>query len=305
MKASTLHLHVGPSAWRDADWLDGGVNSLSEGRRRQALAAIARYVNLAEIDETFHAPMRPETAAVLVRRVAPAPDFVFTALLGRQFTHDRNLDAGAVEAWSKGFRPLERSERLGAVILRFPWPFAYTTENREFLIRLRRAFHEFPLAAEFRHESWLRDEAVTTLIQYRVGFVNIDQPQYFRAMPPAALLTSGVAVVRLNGRQSPEEFRDLDKEDRVAPHLYTNEELEEWLPRLKRLAGCARRTLVVTANRGGANALVNALQLREMLGFKDLLAPEELIRKYPAELAGYRSRRPVQPMLVGVERRVA
>jgi uncharacterized protein YecE (DUF72 family) len=275
------------------------------GRREHFLSQVGRYFNLAEISGTFEAPLKPETAAVWARKVEGRADFLFTALLGRQFTHDRNLDKAAVEAWSRGFRPLARAGRLGAVIMRFPWPFAFSAENREFLIRLRREFHEFPLAAEFRHESWLREEALTTLICHRIGFVNMDQPQYFRAMPPASLLTSGVAVVRLNGRRSPEAFRDLQQEGREAAYLYSNEELEEWLPSIRRLAAAAARTLVVTANRGAAHALVNALQLREMLGLPGLVAPADLIRAYPSELAGYRAQSPVQEMLIQPAQRVA
>ena len=36
----------------------------------------------------------------------------------------------------------------------------------------------------------MAEEAIGTFIDYRVGFCNIDQPEYTRAMPPTALLTS-------------------------------------------------------------------------------------------------------------------
>ena len=57
--------------------------------------------------------------------------------------------------------------------MQFPWSFRFTSENRAFLIDLRRTFHEFPLVAELRHASWLADEAKGTLIDYKIGFCNI------------------------------------------------------------------------------------------------------------------------------------
>ncbi|MBI5087199.1 MAG: DUF72 domain-containing protein, partial [Acidobacteria bacterium] len=258
---------------------------------------LSRHVDLAEIDQTFSEPLKPEIARLYVKKVHHNPAFLFTALLGRTFTYDRILDDSAITAWKAGFEPLLRTRRLGAVVMQFPWAFRFTEENRQFLIRLRRAFHEFPLAAEMRHESWLRDEAVTTLVNYHIGFINVDQPEYFRAMPPAALLTSGVALVRLHGRHNPDAFREFDSPaDRR--YMYDLDELLEWKPRLERLAGFASRTLVTTTNAVEGRAMVNALQLREICGGVSLEAPTSLLSLYPAELAAFRARRPVQAMLL-------
>jgi uncharacterized protein YecE (DUF72 family) len=269
-------LHIGPAL--------AAVSSTTTPRGAHALDPHVAFASLAEIASTFHQPLKPEIAALYARKAAANPRLLFTALLGRRFTHDRLLDPAAIAAWKAGLVPLLRARRLGALILQFPWAFRFTAENRAFLIELRRAFREFPLAAEFRHDSWLGEEARGTLIDYHLAFVNVDQPQSFRATPPTALLTSGLAVVRLHGRSGPAAGR----------YLYSLDELEDWLPRIRRLAGHASRTLVVTANPGPDQALVNALQLQEMLGAAPLLAPAPLIRRYPAELAAFRANRPVQ-----------
>lgn len=293
---ASQNLWIGPSGWGRSDWASA-VGS-GNGRHAHVLELLARYTDLAEIDQTFDEPLKAEIARLYARKVAANRRFQFTALLGRRFTYDRDLDAAAVEAWKPGLFALMRAGRLGALVMQFPWAFRFTAENREFLIRLRRAFHEFPLAAEFRHESWLREESLGTLIDYRVGLVNIDQPRSFRSMPETALFTTGVAIVRMHGRQSPEAFQGFDPEARVRPHLYSLDELEEWLPRVERLSGNAPRTLVVMANRGCGYSMVNTLQMREMLGASPLLAPAGLIRNFPAELAAFRSNRPVQTALL-------
>ncbi|MBL0160894.1 MAG: DUF72 domain-containing protein [Bryobacterales bacterium] len=290
------NLYVGPSGWQRPDWVST-VYPKPASRGWHALDILSQYVDLAEIDQTFVEPLKPEIARLYVKKVERNRAFLFTAVLGRQFTYDRCLNGQAVAAWKNGMMPLLRAGRLGAVVMQFPWAFRFTEENRQFLIQLRREFHEFPLAAELRHESWLRDEAVTTLVNYHVGYVNVDQPQCFRATPPTALLTSGVAVVRMHGRAAAEQFRD-GRGTADTDYLYDLDELLEWKPKLERLAANAARTLVVMANAGRGRGMVNALQVEEILGSKELQAPAGLLSIYPAELAAFRSKRPVQALLL-------
>lgn len=293
------NLYVGPSGWQRPDWLST-VYQKPATRGWHALDVLSQYSNLAEIDQTFTEPLKPEIARLYVKKVQRRPDFLFTALLARQFTYERCLNPNAVLAWKNGLMPLLQAGRLGSVVMQFPWAFRFTEENRRFLIHLRREFHEFPLSAELRHESWLRDEAVTTLVNYHVGWVNVDQPLCFRATPPTALLTSGVAVVRLHGRGDPEGFRD----GRGAPdsdYLYDLDELLQWKPRLERLTAYAARTLVVTANAARGQAMVNALQIGEILGSEALRAPAAMLRLYPAELSAFRSSTPFQTLLLPAE----
>ncbi len=288
-------LSIGPAGWARPDWA-GSVFVGSRQRRQHLLRNLSEYVNLAEIDSTFWEPLKPEIAKLYVKQVAERSDFLFTAVLGRRFTYDRDLGDDFVAAWKAGLMPVLKSGRLGALVMQFPWAFRFSGENRQFLIQLRRAFHEFPLAAEMRHDSWLRDEAVTTLVDYRIGMVNLDQPEYFRGTPPGALLTSGVAVVRLHGRRNPEAYREFEGRP-DGGYFYSLDELLEWKPRIERLAANAARTLVVTANGARGRSLVNALQLKEVLCAGRLEAPEPLLAGYPAELAAFRARRPVQTLL--------
>ncbi|MBI4891683.1 MAG: DUF72 domain-containing protein [Acidobacteria bacterium] len=289
-------LHLGPAGWTRPEWARQ-VFGRTGTRGWHPLDILSRYTNLAEIDRTYHEPLKPEIARLYAAKVERREDFIFTAIAGRRFTHDRDLDESAVEAWCAGFRPLHHAGRLGALILQFPWAFRFNEENRQHLIRLRRAFHEFPLAAEMRHDSWLLEEAVTTLVDYRIAIVNVDQPAYFRAMPSGAHLTSSIAIVRLHGRADSAAFLDFEAEPDHG-YLYNLDELLEWKPRLERLSANARRTLVVTTNAAQGRSLVNALQLKEILGERQLEAPEALIAAYPAELAAFRAQHPVQQQLL-------
>jgi uncharacterized protein YecE (DUF72 family) len=250
--ASYLSLRFGPSGFEHKDWAGEAYPPGLSGWR--TLEVLARNFDSVELNSTFRTPLQPGAARLFCHAVRGNPRFRFTALLGRAFTYDRDLTRA--EEWRQGLRPLERAGRFGALVLQFPWAFRYTEENRDFLIRLRREFAEFPLAAEFRHESWSRDEALGTLIDYRLGLVNIDQPVYARAMPPTSLLTFSVAYVRLHGRAHRaafQEFREMEAE----PYRYRAEELDEWRPRIERLATHAQNCFVVATNSARADSLAN------------------------------------------------
>jgi uncharacterized protein YecE (DUF72 family) len=267
---------------------------------------MSQYFDAIEINTSFYQPVRPEIARLWLRKVEANPRFQFTAKLHRRFTHERSLDEFEVAQFKEGLWPMLRAHKLGCVLMQFPWTFRYTEENRDYLIRLRRTFHEFPLVAEMRHSSWISEEALGTLIDYRVGFCNIDQAAYTRAMPPTAHLTSDIGYIRLHGRNPrdwQQEFHRTSGPVRRHDYLYSLNELIEWRGRIDEIRQHAARTFVIANNEIGGKSVVNALQLSRMFGDERRSAPAELIAKYPRELAEFHSYNPMQADLF--ERAVA
>jgi len=285
-------IYVGVSGWQRPEWDETVFAGASP--RQHRIERLRPYVEVLEIDQTADAPLKPEIARLWMRKAAANPRLRLTAVLGHRFTEDRDLAPRAVEVWKAGLLPMQRDGLLSALVMEFPWAFRFNRENRDFLIELRRVFHEFRLAGEFLHESWLSEEALAVLSKFRISFVNVDQPAYFRGMPPAAVLTTSTALVRLHGRSSPDAFREFGRRATAGPYLYSLDELEEWQPRLTRLAAAAKECLVVFTSAQAGAGLVNALQLGEMLGRAPLRAPTQLIHDHPAELAAFRAPRPVQ-----------
>lgn len=190
---------------------------------------------------------RPELVRLWISRVHDPSRFRFTAVLSRQFTSERGLDQAAVEEICRAMKPLAERGMLGAFLMRFPENFAFHSRNRDHLVRLRRVFHEFPLAAELPHESWLEPEAMGMLIDYHVGFCNRD------ALPGSgqkAYLTTGIAYFRLGEGRT---------------NLYSFDELEELQRRVARIRRFATGIYVVFANSERGGAVLNALQMQMML----------------------------------------
>ena len=292
-------LHCGPSGWSYPHW-NGIVYPKLKPRSFHALEDLATFFDAVEINTSFYQSLRPELASLWVRKVAHNPKFLFTVKLGRRFTHERSLGPAEVAHFKEGLWPFQRARKLGCVLMQFPWSFRYTEENRAHLIALRRAFHEFPLVAEMRHSSWLHEEALGTLIDYRVGFVNIDQAPYTKGMPPASMLTSRIGYVRLHGRNPTHWEREFGRAIRPAAardYLYSLKELEEWKQRVEDIQQHAATTFVFANNDAGGKSVVNALQIARMLGDDRRLAPATLIEKFPEELADFRAGRPMQEAL--------
>jgi uncharacterized protein YecE (DUF72 family) len=283
-------IRCGPAGWVYPHW-SGVVYPKAKPRGFHPLEFLAGFFDTVEINTSFYQPLKPEIVRLWAAKVAANPRFVFTAKLNRRFTHERTLDPAEVAAFKDGLRPLLVAGKLGCVLMQFPWSFRFTEENREWFIRVRRAFHEFPLVAEMRHSSWMLDEALGTFIDYRVGFCNIDQPEYARAMPPTAFLTSSIGYVRLHGRNPSNSLGTFERDAlRGVQHnyLYSEPELALWRRRVERISANAAATFVVLNNDAGGKSVVNALQMARMLGDDQGLAPHTLCRPFRGELAAFR-----------------
>jgi len=305
--AQNASLRIGVAGWSYPHW-DSAVYPRPKARGFHPLQYLSRYVDTVEINSTFYRSIRPEVAQLWLSKVQDNPNFQFTAKLGRRFTHERALNPGEVAAFSEGLRPILSADKLGAVLMQFPWSFRFTEENRNFVIKLRRAFSRFPLVAEMRHSSWMREEALGMFIDYHVGFCNIDQPQRQSCMPPTACLTSSIGYVRLHGRGYGRWFQEFEERPRTEgrrDYMYSPEELAEWKERIDYIGRFAEKVYVVTANEEGGRSVVNALQMQALCGQAKDRVPRMLSRTYRRELENFRPDGPVQDALFDTVRAVA
>jgi uncharacterized protein YecE (DUF72 family) len=286
MPPTSPSISCGVAGWAFPQW-SGLVYPQPSRRSFHPLEFIAARFDTVEIPLSFYQPVRPELARLWLAKVSHNPRFRFTARLGREFTHERLLNPARAGLFSAGLEPLVDQERLGALLMQFPNSFRFTEENKDFLIRLRRAFHRFPLVAEFRHDTWGSEEGLGTLIDYKIGFCNLDQPEGVRAMPPTSHLTSPVGYVKLHGRRCGPGFSMFD--DRALrstgnDYFFSLVELEAWNVRIRHLARFAESVYVIFNNDGGGKAVLNALQLQGMLTGVEHRPPKMLALAHRGEL---------------------
>jgi uncharacterized protein YecE (DUF72 family) len=214
--------------------------------------------------------------------VAGNKEFAFTAKLHRIFTHERGKATKKDEKeFREGMDELAKAGRLGGVLLQFPWSFKNTPDDRIYLAKLLERFSDYPLVLEVRHASWNNPEFYEWLDERGVGICNIDQPVFSKSIRPQALTTSRIGYVRLHGRNYQNWFRE-----KAAPHerydyLYSLDELEPWLVRIKEVSKQTRETYVITNNHFRGQGVVNAIEIKASLEEKTFPAPEPLFKAYP------------------------
>jgi len=280
MKSKPL-IRIGPAGWSYKDW-EGVVYPQKPGPRFDPLEYLARFFDTIEINSSFYRPPAPNTAKSWAKRVEGNRRFAFSAKLHRVFTHERGKASETDEKeFRQGIDPLLEAGKLGAVLLQFPWSFKNTDDERTYLLKLLDKFKEYPLVLEVRHTSWNNPQILEWLEERGVGICNVDQPLFSKSIKPASLSTSRIGYVRLHGRNYQNWFRESAPRDDRYNYLYSLEELDPWITRIKEVAKQTNETYVVTNNHFRGQAVVNALEIKSTIEEREIPAPGPLFEVYP------------------------
>jgi uncharacterized protein YecE (DUF72 family) len=274
---SANKIRVGPAGWSYTDWEN--VVYPPHGSKFDHLAYLSSFFDTIEINSPFYRIPPPTHAKSWVRRVSANPDFKFTTKVFRGFTHeDAKLAKEDVKAFRNYLDPLMEADRLGAILLQFPWSFKNSPESVDKLAALFKAFDEYPKALEVRHSTFQNAEFFDFLSEHDVAWVNVDQPLFDNSVKPDDTVTGPVAYVRFHGRNYEKWFAHKESWERYN-YLYSEKELEPWVGRIESMAK-NKDTYVVTNNHFRGQAIVNAGELKESLGLENKLPPQ-LKEVYP------------------------
>jgi uncharacterized protein YecE (DUF72 family) len=275
------NIRIGPAGWAYKDW-EGTVYPRKPGAKFDPLEYLARFFNTIEINSSFYRPFTAATAKSWARRVAGAKEFIFTAKLHRVFTHERGKATNEDEKQVReGLDALRGAGKLGALLLQFPWSFKNTDEERVYLTKLIDRLKDYPLVLEVRHSSWNNPQIYEWLEELAVGICNVDQPLFAKSVKPAAVTTAPIGYVRLHGRNYQDWFREKAPRDDRYNYLYSLDELEPWITRIKEIAAKTKESYVITNNHFRGQAVVNALEIKATLTEDRVPGPAPLFRKYP------------------------
>jgi uncharacterized protein YecE (DUF72 family) len=273
---------IGTAGWSYNDW-EGIVYPQKKVRGFHALIFLAHYINIIEINSTFYRPPALHISLSWIKKVEHYPDFLFAVKLHQIFTHKRKgFTQKDVDNFKLGIEPLRANERLASILIQFPWSFASTISNNEYLINLFKFFSDYPLTLEVRHSSWNSNSFYKLLSEYNVSFCNIDQPIFRNSIKPSTVSTnSEFSYVRLHGRNYKNWFKQDAGRDERYNYLYTKEELQDWIERIKDLGNQSSKVFVITNNHYRGQALANALQIKNMITGEKLDIPPLLVEQYP------------------------
>jgi uncharacterized protein YecE (DUF72 family) len=291
---------VGTCSWTDPTLIRSGRFYPAEAKSAEArLQFYASQFRLVEVDSSYYSMPSEATAVLWTQRTGP--HFVFDVKAFRLFTmhptplqllpkdireslpselrhktsvYQRDLPQRITdELWTRfdqALLPLDSAGKLGIVLFQFP-PWYYPgDEQRDYILSCKQKLPQYRIAVEFRHNSWVneknREGTLSFLRENNLPFVCVDEPQGFTSsMPPIAQTTSDLSLVRFHGRnRSTWEKQGITTAERFN-YLYSENELRDWVPRIKRLAEKTQQCHVLFNNCHEDKAVNNARQIKLML----------------------------------------
>ena len=287
---------VGISSWTEKTLIEGGhFYPLTAKSPEARLRFYATQFPLVEVDATYYAMPEEKTADLWVNRTPT--NFTFNIKAFRLFTQHgtalamlppeirnqvpqrlkdkknfyyRDLPEEITsELWrlfAKALLPLDSAGKLGVVLFQFPPWFMPSHETLAYMAFCKEKLPQYHIAVEFRHWSWLNDKnlgrTMDLLKAANITYVCVDEPQGFNnSVPPIVEATSDIGVVRFHGRNT----KDWEKPSQAASgrfnYLYSEDELKEWVPRIKELSLKTKLLHVVFNNCYDDKAIRNARQM--------------------------------------------
>ena len=275
-------IYIGPAGWIYNDW-EGIVYPVQREKKFDPLVYIAQFVNLVEINSSFYRPPVVKTALKWVERIKSQPEFLFTYKLWQVYTHNRGAFPGEGEevAVKSGLDVLKTHNRLGALLIQFPWSFKKTSENQDWLVRVITTFADYNPVVEVRHNSWNGKEFLCLLNDTGAAFANIDQPTIGQSIGLTAFSSERLSYLRLHGRNFKNWFsKEADVASRY-DYLYRDDELSRIAATIEHMIDNSPKTFIVFNNHFRGQAVANALQMMHLLEGKRINVPVQLTEIYP------------------------
>ena len=292
-----MNVYIGTAGFSYRDW-EGVVYPKDLKKQKiHPLEYLAQFIDCCEINTSFYGHIRPNVGKSWCQKVAAVNEnFLFTAKLFQGFTHLPRGTKSPVpftlavssedeKLAREGLDSIAAEGKLGAVLVQFPISFKNQDDTRDYLFHLSDRFKSYPLVLEIRHESWNDPDILSRLAERSVSFCNIDQPRLGKSLRGTEHVTAPVGYVRLHGRNYKEWFQADNRNDRYN-YLYKPKELEGWKDKITHIAEKAEKTFVVGNNHYKGQALVNSLELKNMLGGTNVKAPKILVEHYRDQLKG-------------------
>ena len=266
-------IRIGPAGWSYKDW-EGTVYPASPGRGFDQLAYIAELFDTVEVNSSFYRTPPPTHSSSWLRRTALNPEFRFTTKLFRGFTHEKAMPPmEEARAFRRYLDPFQEDDRLGALLIQFPWSFRDGPEARERLQTIFELFAGYPKVVEVRHASFGQEDFLHFLEDHAAGIAAIDQPVFHDSIRPGEVASGETAYVRFHGRNYEKWWNHKESWERY-DYLYSPQELGPWVERIGSMAE-SRDTYVITNNHFRGQAVVNAIDLKTSLG-QPVRIPETL-----------------------------
>ena len=263
---------IGTSGFSFPDWRGTVYPGRLPARDMLSYYAGELKFDTVEINSTYYAIPKPGNMEAMADKTPDGFEFAVKAYRG--MTHDpfdsrleEKPSEGQVEEYfrlfSQAVEPLRVRNKLGAVLLQFPVFFYPAARSREYMLRSKELLGDLPLVVEFRNNGWANSETLAFLKDSGLGYCAVDEPKLPRLMPFVGEVTSRNGYIRFHGRNK--NWFNAPVSERY-DYLYTEEELEEFVPEVKKMNSVAEKLFIYFNNCHAGSAAKNAKMFRQMLG---------------------------------------
>ena len=246
-------------------WYPRGVST-----PKARLGYYAERFDTVEVDSPYYHLPDPAVTGRWAQRTPP--EFVFHVKAHKTMTHHEEAEQEQAFAdFRASLEPLELSGKLRGILLQYHPRFVKSDAAQQELSRVRSLLDPLVPLVEFRHRSWLeeaeRADTFAFLERNGIAYVSVDAPRTraSNVVPPVAAVTHRVAYVRFHGRNAKTWNIRSERSSERFDWLYSETELEDWVPRLEHLSGGADEVYAMFNNNRDDFAPRSAAILRGLL----------------------------------------
>ena len=255
-------LYIGTSGFSYKDWIDTYYSK--DLKSNEYLPYYAKDFDCTEINSTYYRLPDEHFIDSLQKKVPDHFKFVIKSFKG--ITHELSKETpDHIDKFIKSLTPMQDTGKMGGVLIQFPFSFHHERKNVNYLKLLFEKFHSIHTVIEFRNIHWLKDEILSLLKENDIAFCCVDQPELKGLLPSKIFITSEkLGYLRFHGRNKEKWWEYKESWERY-DYLYNEEELKEWIGKIKELESQTDETFVFFNNHYQGKAVKNAKQLKMML----------------------------------------
>ncbi|MCA0970404.1 DUF72 domain-containing protein [Halobacillus litoralis] len=270
-----MGIEIGLTGW--GDHVDLYTDKSKSGDK---LGEYASHFPVVEVDTAFYAIQPQRYYEKWVSQTPSSFSFVIKAFNGLT-GHDRESRTvqearDLVKAYEESIQPVLEKGKLKALLFQFPPWFDVNREHIKKLRLLREWLQDYPMALEFRNQTWFqpayREKTLEFMREYEWIHAICDEPQAGIGSVPRVLETTHPekTLVRFHGRNVHGWNKNGRKDWRKVRFLYkyNEEELKEWAARIRELKQATPDITLLFNNNSGGDAATNAKQMQQLLNIE-------------------------------------
>ena len=287
-------LYTGTAGWSYKDWI-GSFYPQAQTKDFDWLKYYAEFFNTVEVNASYYTYLSPKIVEGWIEKIEDKDDFLFTIKLHQDFTHKNDFNEEKIKAVKYNLNKLDKAERLGGLLIQFPYSFDLTKENGNRVKYLVDIFSEYEKFIEVRHKSWFIERFFDFVSSNKSSLCVIDQPEIGKSVEFNPITVGDNLYLRFHGRntkawkQSIGNFgktQTYEEQSARYDYLYSPGELLEIEQKIKEVFDTVKRIYIIMNNHPHGNAVANALEMLHLLNERiKINVPETTLKAYP-RLAG-------------------